>query len=135
MPYGKNKIDLLYEDLTYKLRGLLFEVHRELGRFARERQYGDLMEKKFLENNVTYQRELVIGDSGNIVDFSIDGKVIIEIKSKPFLLKSDYYQLQRYLQSTQMKLGLLVNFRSEFLNPQRVLLAKSVDISRSVSNP
>ena len=135
MFYGKNKIDLLYEDLTYKIRGLLFEVHRELGRFAKEKQYGDLIEKKFKEQGFIYKRELTIGDSGNIVDFCVDDKLLLEIKAKPFLLKSDYYQVQRYLQSTQMKLGLLVNFRPEFLNPQRVLLPQSVDISRSVSNP
>lgn len=123
MVYGIKKIDLLYEDLTYKIRGILFEVYRELGRFAKEKQFADLLEKKFIERVVKYKRELRVSDTGNIIDFLIEDKIILEIKSKPFLLKVDYYQLQRYLQSTQIKLGLLVNFRSEFLNPQRVLLA------------
>lgn len=123
MPFGKKKIDLLYEDLTYKIRGILFEVHRELGRFAKEKQVADLLEKKFIERNVKYKRELRVSDSGNVIDFLVEDKIILEIKSKPFLLKIDYYQLQRYLQSTQIKLGLLVNFRAEYLNPQRVLLA------------
>ena len=123
MPYGIKKVDLLYEDLTYKIRGIMFEVHREQGRFAKEKQYADLLEKKFIEKGVKYKRELRISDTGNIVDFLIEDKIILEIKSKPFLLKVDYYQLQRYLQSTQIKLGLLVNFRAEYLNPQRVLLA------------
>ncbi len=30
MPYGKKKIDLLYEDLTYEIRGILFEVQNGL---------------------------------------------------------------------------------------------------------
>jgi len=123
MTYGIKKIDLLYEDLTYKIRGILFEVHRELGRFAKEKQFADLLEKKFIERSVKYKRELRISDTGNIIDFLVEDKVILEIKSKLFLLKADYYQLQRYLQSTQIKLGLLVNFRTEYLNPQRVLLA------------
>ena len=123
MIYGKKKIDLLYEYLTYKIRGILFEVHRELGRFAKEKQFADLLEKKFIERNVNYKRELKISETGNIVDFLVDDKIILEVKPKPFLLKIDYYQLQRYLQSTQIKLGLLVNFRAMYLNPQRVLLA------------
>jgi GxxExxY protein len=135
MPYGKKKIDLLYEDLTYEIRGVLFEVHRELGRFSKEKQYANLLEKKFIERKIKYKRELIVSDSGNIIDFLIEDKVLLEIKAKPFLLKIDYYQLQRYLQSTQIKLGLLVNFRPVYLNPQRVLLAASVDISGSVSNP
>jgi GxxExxY protein len=134
MPYGKKKIDLLYEDLTYEIRGILFEVHRELGRFAKEKQYADLLEKKFIERKIKYKRELIVADSGNIIDFLIEDKVLLEIKAKPFLLKIDYYQLQRYLQSMQIKLGLLVNFRPVYLNPQRVLLAASVDISGSASN-
>lgn len=123
MTYGKKKINLLYEDLTYKLRGILFEVHREQGRFVKEKQFADAVEKKFIERIIKYKRELRVADTGNIVDFLIEDKIILELKSKPFLLKVDYYQLQRYLQSTQIKLGLLVNFRSEYLNPQRVLLA------------
>jgi GxxExxY protein len=106
MSYGIKKIDLLYEDLTYKIRGILFEVHRELGRFAKEKQFADLLEKKFIERSIKYKRELRLADTGNIFDFLVEDKIILEIKSKPFLLKTDYYQLQRYLQSTQIKLGL-----------------------------
>jgi len=123
MTYGIKKIDLLYEDLTYEIRGISFEVHRELGRFAKEKQYADLLEKKFNERKIKYKRELIVSDSGNIIDFLIEDKIILEIKAKPFLLKVDYYQLQRYLQSTGIKLGLLINFRPVYLNPQRVLLA------------
>lgn len=138
MAYGKNKIDLLFEDLTYKIRGILYEVHRELGRFAREKQYGDLLERKFKERNVPYKRELRVSDSGNIPDFLVDGKLVLELKAKPFLIKQDCFQLKNYLQATNLKLGLLVNFRPEFLNPQRVLHPQaipSVGISRSVTNP
>ncbi len=135
MTYGIKKIDLLYEDLTYKIRGVLFEVHRELGRFATEKQDADLFEAKLKYHKMNYRREQRVGDSGNITDFIIEDKIVVEFKAKPFLLKKDYYQLQRYLQSTQLKLGLLVNFRSEYLNPKRVLLAESADIRSSVSNP
>lgn len=134
MSFGKNKIDLLYENLTYEIRGLLFETHRELGRFAREKQYADLFEKKLVGRGIKYAREQSIGNSGNILDFVIDDKIIVEFKAKPFLVKTDYFQLQRYLQSSQLRLGLLVNFRSEFLNPQRVLRAGSVDIGGSAQD-
>lgn len=129
MPYGKKKINLLYEDLIYELRGSLFEIQNELGRFATEKQYADLFEAKLKHHRFNYRREQRVGDSGNIADFIIEDKIVVEFKAKPFLLKKDYYQLQRYLESTQLKLGLLVKFRSEFLNPKRVLLAGSVEIS------
>ena len=128
MTYGKKKINLLYEDLTYKIRGMLFQVQNEIGRFAKEKQYAGLIETKIIAKGWTYRREERISDSGNVIDFIIQDKVILELKAKPFLLKLDYYQLQRYLQFSQIKLGILVNFRSPYLNPKRVLLAESVDI-------
>jgi GxxExxY protein len=82
-----------------------------------------LLETKIIGKGWDYIREQRIADTGNITDFIIQNKVIIELKSKPFLLKVDYYQLQRYLHSTQIKLGILVNFREQYLNPKRVLLA------------
>lgn len=123
MSYGKKKIDLLYEDLTYEIRGILFQIQNELGRFAREKQFADLLETKLIAKGWHYRREERIADTGNVTDFIIQDKVVIELKSKPFLLKTDYYQLQRYLHSAQIKLGILVNFREQYLKPKRVLLA------------
>ena len=138
MLYQKKKIPLLFEDETYKINGVLFEVHREIGRFAKEKQYADLLEKKLKEKDIPFKRELRVGDTGNIFDFLIGGNIIVELKAKPFLTKQDYFQLKTYLQSVNLKLGLLVNFRSEYLKPQRVLhlqAISSVDISGSVTNP
>ncbi|MBI2103862.1 hypothetical protein HYT59_02565 [Candidatus Woesebacteria bacterium] len=39
------------------------------------------------------------------------------------ITKRDYYQVQRYLQSTQVKLGILVNFRTKFLSLRRIIRA------------
>ena len=59
--------------------------------------------------------------SGNIIDFIIDDRVILEIKAKSVLTKQDYYQAKRYLISLKKDLCLLVNFRDTFLKPKRVL--------------
>ena len=67
---GNNK--LLYGNLTYKINGILIEVHKELGSYAREKQFADLLEQKFKRESVNYKREVRIGDSGNILDFIVD---------------------------------------------------------------
>lgn len=68
-----------------------------------------------------YQREFVVTGSGNRVDFDIEEKIILEVKAKKAINKNDYYQIQRYLQSCERKLGLLVNFRYEYIKPKRII--------------
>lgn len=118
---NKTSVDFLYPDLSYKLNGILMEVLKELGPYSREKQYGDLLEKKLKEYQIAYEREVRIGDSGNIADFIIDGKIILELKTTPFLIKEHYEQVKRYLYQTDLKLGILVNFRNKQIFPKRIL--------------
>jgi len=111
---------LIYPELSYFINGICFATHNELGRFAREKQYCDLIENKLKEVKTSYKRELKLS-SGNIIDFLIDDKIILEVKAKKLILKDDYYQLQRYLQRANKRLGLLVNFRNRYLKPWRVV--------------
>jgi GxxExxY protein len=112
---------VIYPELSYSLTGILFSVHNTLGQFAREKQYGDLVEDKLKESNIKYRREFRIGDSGNIIDFMIDDKIILELKTVRFLTKECYRQTQNYLQRTGHKLGILVNFNSRYVKPVRVI--------------
>lgn len=112
---------LIFPELSYLLTGICFDVHNTLGRFSKEKQYCDVLEGKLKNSNVPYKRELKIQNTGNVLDFVIDNKIVLEIKAKRVLLKEDYYQLQRYLQTVNMKLGLLVNFRNRYLKPARVI--------------
>lgn len=101
--------------------GICFDVHNELGRYCREKQYCDLLENKLILLKIPYRREYKVVGTGNIVDFVIDDKIVIEVKAKPLILKEDYYQTQRYLQILDKKLGLIINFRSRYLKPLRIL--------------
>ncbi len=117
----KNTENLIYPELSYVIVGLLFSVHNELGEFAKEKQYGDLIEKKLTELKLPYKRETRISDSGNILDFLIDDKIVLEIKTIRFLNRECFRQIQNYLQQTGKKLGILVNFRTSYLKPIRVI--------------
>jgi len=58
---------------------------------------------------------------GNIVDFMIDEVILVDLKAKKFITKDDYYQMLRYLQASNLKLGLLINFRNSHLKPKRTI--------------
>lgn len=119
------KVELIYPELSYVINGLLFQVHNKLGRFCREKQYSDEIEQILKENKVRYQRECNMpNNKTNRFDFIIESKIILEIKAKPFILKDDYYQMNRYLELSSLKLGLLVNFRNRYLKPKRIVNSK-----------
>lgn len=120
-PKVLKKREFLYGDISYKINGILIETYKELGRYAREKQYGDLIEQKLKLKNMQYKRETLIGDSKNITDFIIEDKIVLELKAVPFLTKEHFNQIKRYLYQTGIKLGLIVNFRESFLSPRRVL--------------
>lgn len=120
MGTGANS-EFLYRELSFQLIGILIEIHKELGPYAREKQYSDMFEKKLKDAEIAYKRELRIADSGNIADFIIDDKILIEFKVVPYLIDEHYSQVKRYLHQTQLQLGLLINFRDKRIKPKRVL--------------
>ncbi len=38
-------VKIIHKELSYRINGLLFKTHKELGRFCRERQYADKFEE------------------------------------------------------------------------------------------
>ncbi len=118
---------IIYEDLSYKINGIFFKVHNMLGRYRNEKQYADALEMLFKLENLDYLREKPLLQSfggeklrRNIPDFVVENKVIIDVKAKRLITKDDYFQMQRYLVSSNKKLGIIVNFRQMVLKPKRI---------------
>ena len=118
---------VLFPELSYQIVGCLFEAHNKLGRFAREKQYGDYLETLFRNNNISFEREKALPIDKikerftNIADFDINKSVILEIKARPIIRKEDYEQMNRYLYVGKRSLGILVNFRNKYLKPIRII--------------
>ena len=119
---ANNKI--VEKELSYKLVGIFYKAQEEIGRFCRERQYADLIEKKLKEEKIIFKREwpIEVADrKSNFTDFIIEGKILVDLKAKPFIEKSDYFQMKRYLEIANLELGVIVNFQDKYLKPKRVL--------------
>lgn len=123
----KSFSQIIYPDLSYRINGVLFAVHNELGRFCNEKQYSDAIEHYLKKLKLKYERERILPPSfvgeqkRNKIDFLIENKIILEIKAKNLLTREDYYQVKRYLSALNKKLGILANFRKKYVEPRRIL--------------
>jgi len=123
--------EIIYKELSYKLNGIFYNVHNKLGKFCNHNQYCDAIEISLKENGIDYKREVKIpiqfkgsDIEGNQLDFVIEDSIIIDVKAKKYITKQDYIQMQRYLNATNCKLGIIVNFREQSLKPKRVINSK-----------
>lgn len=117
---------MLYEDLTYKIRGACFNVYNELGSGFKESVYHKALSKEFLDKEIKFEikKRIPIEYKDEIVgvyepDFIVEDKVILEIKAVPVAPKQYENQLFYYLRCTNYKLGFLVNFGSDKLDIRR----------------
>lgn len=124
-----NKSQIIYPKLSYEVVGVCFKIHNDLGRYLSEKQYCDALEQKLKEKKIPYKREYAIpvffdGERKrrSVVDFLIDNKLILEIKAKRRVLREDYYQVQRYLKTSEKKLGIIINFQSYHVVPKRIVV-------------
>lgn len=119
---------LIFADLTYELRGCIFNVYNGLGYGHKEKVYQVALAKELTEKSVPFKREVNLkvkykGESvGNYKpDFLIDEKIIVETKAVEFMPITYENQLINYLKSTKIQLGLLVNFGSPKLEIKRLI--------------
>lgn len=125
---SREKTSLLFADLTYKIRGAIFAVYNELGFGHKEQVYQKALAKEFISRQISYHQEfsLPVSYKGETVgsyrpDFSVEGKIIIELKATELNLQISEKQLTHYLRSTGFQLGLLVNFGTPQLYIKRII--------------
>ena len=121
--------DILYKEESYKIIGACMKVHSELGAGFLESVYQEALEKQFIKDNIPYQRERKLnvqfdGDvlkKGFRVDFLCFDKIMVELKASAFINSFDLDQLNNYLKTTDMQLGILVCFGSKSLIYKRII--------------
>jgi len=110
--------ELLYKDETYRIRGAVFEVYREMGCGFLESVYQECLEKELRAQDIPFvsQQKLRLMYKGEVLeqtykpDLICFEKIIVELKAVRVIADEHRAQLHNYLKATGLKLGLLVNF-------------------------
>lgn len=122
--------DIIYKEESYQIIGKCFEVHNNLGPGFLEIVYKDPLEYEFKKAGIPYQREkeYEVNYKGVILpykfyaDFVVFGKIILEIKAVSGIADEFVAQAINYLNVSNNKLALIVNFGELKLNSQRIVL-------------
>jgi GxxExxY protein len=104
-------------DLTYKIRGAIFEVNRVLGHGFLEKVYENALMVELQERGLEAESQVPISvqykkrEVGEyFADIVVEDEVILELKAVESLQRIHEAQILNYLKATEFKLGFLVNF-------------------------
>lgn len=104
-------------ELTGKILGAFFQVHKDMGFGFSENVYEAALEVLLKELGLTPERrkEILVYYHGVVVgkykaDMIVNDVVLLELKSVERLIDAHDAQLLNYLKSTEIEVGLLLNF-------------------------
>ena len=111
-------------DLSYLIRGAIYEVYNNLGAGLLESVYVSALEYELSVKGLKVKREVPVPvnyknikmDLGFRLDLLVEDKIIIEIKSVENLAEVHHKQVLTYLKITGLKLAILVNFNVTKIN-------------------
>jgi GxxExxY protein len=126
-------IDFKYSDITEKIIGAAFEVHKFLGNGFQEVIYQRALAYELhkagldfvreIEQDI-YYKELEKPIGTRRADFVVEGKVLVEMKAVVKLEDVHLAQALNYLKAYKLEVGLLINFGSKSLTFKRLILSK-----------
>jgi GxxExxY protein len=127
---GKN---LLYEEESYKIRGACFKVYNVLGGGIKEKIIIRALNKELINQGMKTENQVRIDVVYNnekigiyIPDLVVEDKIVLEIKSKPYLTREDEKQFWGYLKGSKYKLGFLVNF-----GPSKLIIKRFIHTNKN----
>jgi GxxExxY protein len=124
-------VELKYQEITGKVIGAAFEVHKFLGNGFQEVIYQRALAYEMREAGLAFAREIEqeiyyknlpepIGTRR--ADFVVEEKVLVELKAVVQLEPVHWAQILNYLKAYRLEVGLLLNFGSKSLTFKRFVL-------------
>ena len=127
--------EIIYKEESYKIIGICFEVHNNLGPGFIEIVYKDALEYEFKKAGIPYEREKeyevnykdIILRHKFYADFVVYDSIILEVKSVQGIADEFIALAINYLKVSGNKLALIVNFGELKLNSKRIVLDEKIE--------
>lgn len=110
-------------EISFYVRKSIFSVYNELGPGLLEKVYERVLSYELENNGLKVKTQVPMKikfrdtfiDSSFIADIIVEDKVIIEVKAVTEIKNIHHQQVLTYLKLTDLKLGILVNFNTDFI--------------------
>ncbi len=119
--------EIIHRELSYQVMQAVFEVHNTLGPGYLEKVYEEALAVELELLNIPFERqkEITVIYKGRRVgqhrlDFVIDGRIVLELKSVSTLANVHKKQVLSYVKATDLRLGILVNFATPRVQSERI---------------
>ena len=122
MYFCRQKIEVMTDnDITYQIRGAIYDVYKNLGPGLLESVYEEAMVYELQKRGLTVERqkEVPIHYDGHILktqlrlDLLVEGRIIVELKSVKEMQDVFWKQTRTYLRLLNLQVGILVNFNTD----------------------
>ena len=120
--------DLVHRELSYRIVGILYKIYNTIGGGLQEKYYQKAIRKVFEKNKMPFLEQVRVDLTLDgicigryYLDFVIEHKIALEIKSKSFFSKRDISQVLGYLKKSGLELGILAAFTSDGIKYKRIL--------------
>ena len=108
-------------EITFQIRGAIFDVYNELGPGLLESVYEEALVYEFQKRNLKLERQKavpirykdVVLKTELRLDLLVEDEVIVELKSVKELLDVHFKQTLTYCKLLDKRLGILVNFNTD----------------------
>lgn len=108
-------------DITYEIRGAIYDVYKSLGPGLLESVYEEALVFELEQRGLKVERQLPVPIfyKGNLLktelrlDILVEDEVIVELKSVEEMKKVFAKQLLTYLRLMDKRVGILVNFNTD----------------------
>jgi len=113
----------LFGELSNRVLACAIEVHRQLGPGLLESAYSHCLAHELILAKIPFEKEKslpikyksVLLDCGYRMDFLVDQKIIVELKSVEKILPIHEGQILSYMRLAPVSVGLLLNFNVQLL--------------------
>lgn len=119
---------VIFKKESYDIVGCCFDVFNKLGPGLKEKNYQKALEAVFTEKKIDFKSQLYVPIKINdkvvgkfFLDFIINEQIAVELKVGNNFHRRDIEQLFSYLKSSNLKLGILVNFTHDEVKYRRIL--------------